>query len=136
MARSKLPRPTDRELSILKALWRLGPSTVRDVHNALATDDGTGYTTTLKLMQIMHEKGLAERDESSRTHVYAAVPTADEVESDLLSGLLEKVFSGSAERLVQRALSTRHVAPAELARIREMLDAYERRRPARKRGGA
>jgi predicted transcriptional regulator len=135
MSRRNPARPTDRELAILQVLWRKGPSTVRDVHTALSAADGTGYTTILKLMQIMHEKGLVRRDESSRTHVYRAFHTATQVESDLLARLLDKVFSGSAERLVMRAFSSRKVPSGELARIRDFLDAYERRRAPRQRGG-
>jgi BlaI family penicillinase repressor len=136
MSSRRLPRPTDRELAILTVLWRRGPSTVRDVHTALSSRDGTGYTTTLKLMQIMHEKGLVARDESRRTHIYRAAQSAEQVESEMLGGLLDKLFSGSAERLVVRALSSRKVPREELARIRELLDAYERQRSSRKGGSS
>ncbi len=101
---------------------------MREVHSTLSPADGTGYTTILKLLQIMHEKGLVTRDESSRTHVYSAACSADEVESQILVRLLDKVFAGSAERLVLRAISSRSVPREELRRIRRVLDAYERQR--------
>lgn len=136
MRRRSPPQPTDRELAILQVLWRRGPSTVRDVHTALSAADGTGYTTILKLMQIMHDKRLVKRDESDRSHVYSAAHSAARVESDLLAGLLSRVFAGSAERLVMRALSSRKVPAGDLRRIREHLDDYEKQRASRKRSGS
>src|ERR1044071_9705155 len=95
-----LPRPTDAELTILRVLWDRGPATVRQVHESLAGDRETGYTTTLKLMQIMADKGLVTRDESSRTHVYAARVPRDRTQKQLVSHLIDRAFGGSSAALV------------------------------------
>ncbi len=122
MARRR-PQPTDGELAILRVLWDRGPSTVRQVHEALG---GQGaYTTTLKLMQIMTDKKLVSRDASSRTHVYRAGVSREATQGRLLSSLVDKAFEGSASQLVLRALSTRKTSPEELAEIRAMLDDLE-----------
>ena len=113
-----LPRPTDTELAILRVLWEHGSATVRRVHEALAGARDTGYTTTLKLMQIMAEKGLVVRDESTRTHVYAARLTRDETQRQLVSDLVDRAFGGSAAALVMQALS----AHAATLQVRENLD--------------
>ena len=126
MARKKAPQPTDRELTILRILWDLGPSTVRQVNEAMNKDRATGYTTTLKLMQIMTEKGLLLRDESQRQHVYKPTFTEEKTQKQLVGDLLERAFSGSAEKLVMRALSAKKVSAKELARIRKMLDEFRR----------
>jgi predicted transcriptional regulator len=123
MPKPILPRPTDSELAILGVLWQRGPSTVRQVHEALG--EQTGYTTILKLLQIMIEKGLVTRDESERTHVYQARLAEEETQQQLVSDLLERAFSGSAKKLVMQALSTRKASPAELAEIRKLLDQME-----------
>ena len=120
------PRPTEAELEILRVLWERGPSTVRQVHEALATLRETGYTTTLKLMQIMADKGWATRDESSRSHVYAAAVEREAVQARLVDGLVAQAFSGSAAQLVVQALSTQPTSAEELAEIRVMLDRLER----------
>jgi len=125
MARHKLPGPTDRELAILRILWDQGPSTVRQVNEAMNQDRDTGYTTTLKLMQIMTEKGLLIRDESQWKHVYRPIATEERTQKQLVRDLLERAFSGSAEKLVMRALSAKKVSPDQLARIRRMLDEFE-----------
>ena len=117
-----LPRPTDAELAILRVLWRRGPSTVKDVHEELARRDPAAYTTTLKQLQIMAEKGLVTRDESQRAHVYAARLPQEATQTQLVRDLLDRAFEGSASRLVQRALSSRPATPEELAEIRELLD--------------
>lgn len=123
----KLPRqPTDAQLAILSILWRLGPSTVREVHEALPPEQRRGYTTTLKLMQIMAEQGLVARDESQRSHVYTAAVGEEETRTELVDDLLDKAFGGSAAALAMRALSDRPATPEELAAIREMLDSLER----------
>ena len=126
MGRHKLVRPTDGELAILSVLWESGPSTVRQVNDALNKDRPTGYTTTLKLMQIMTDKGLLNRNESQRTHVYEAAVTRGDTQSKLVNELLDKAFEGSAEALVMKALSAKKVTADELARIRELLDEFER----------
>jgi predicted transcriptional regulator len=125
MARKSLPRPTDAELEILNVLWRRGPSTVREVQEALLENKETGYTTVLKLMQIMAEKGLVSRDESDRRHVYEAGKAQDETQRLLLSDLLDRAFNGSATKLVQQALSSKRASKEELAEIRRMLDELE-----------
>jgi len=157
MARKKSPGPTDRELAILGVLWERGPSTVREVHEALDRDAQTGYTTTLKLMQIMVEKALLVREDntgkrgegvpplrpasmlaadeeeqgqdalatSRRGHIYHPALSEERTQKQLVQDLLDRVFAGSAEKLVLRALSARKVSPKELRRIRDMLDEME-----------
>ena len=125
MARSKSPRPTDRELSILRILWDKGPSTVRQVNEATNEHRNTGYTTTLKLMQIMTDKGLLLRDESQFKHVYRPALSEEKAQKQLVGDLLDRAFAGSAEKLVMRALSAKKVSAKELAGIRKMLDEFE-----------
>jgi predicted transcriptional regulator len=117
-----LPRPTDAELEILRVLWSRGPSTVRQVHEALAVERQTAYTTTLKLLQIMTEKGLVQRDETDRTHVYEAVRSQDQTQRQLVTDLLDRAFGGSAANLVMQALSTSPASAEELAEIRRLLE--------------
>ena len=126
MAETILPRPTDAELEILKVLWRRGPSTVREVFDALSESKQTGYTTVLKFMQIMSEKGLVRRDESGRAHRYEAAIPEEETQRQMVGDLLSKVFDGSAKRLVMQALSSRAASAEELEEIRRMLDELER----------
>ena len=125
MSNLNLSRPTDAELAILRVLWSRGPSTVRQVHEVLSKDRETGYTTALKLMQIMTEKRLVERDESERTHVYQARYTQEATQQRLVSDLLEKAFGGSASQLVMRALAAKPASADELAEIRRLLDELE-----------
>jgi len=125
MTESKSPNPTEAELAILRVLWERGPSTVRDVTGELHAARGTGYTTTLKLMQIMTGKGLVRRDATTRSHVYQASATAEATQRQLLSDLLEKAFGGSAKRLVMQALSSARASREELAEIRRLLDQLE-----------
>jgi BlaI family penicillinase repressor len=120
-----LPRPTDAELAILRVLWERGPSTVRQVHEAQAADRPTAYTTTLKLLQIMTEKGHVQRDERDRTHVYSAGATQEQTQRQLLQDLLDRAFGGSATTLVMQALSSRKASRHELAEIRRLLDERE-----------
>ena len=122
MARRKNPRPTDRELTILRILWDNGPSTVREVNQVMNKDSDTGYTTTLKLMQIMTEKGLVIRDDLQRQHVYRHAFTEERTQKQLVGDLLERAFAGSAEKLVMRALSAKKVSAKELDRIKKMLN--------------
>ena len=119
---TRLPKPTAAELEILKTLWRYGPKTVRQVHERLG---GRGYTTVLKLMQIMADKGLVDRDESSRAHIYRPRLARRRTQTRLVRDLLDRVFSGSATLLVQQALATRKASKEEIAEIRRMLDRYE-----------
>lgn len=126
MTKRELPAPTVAELAILRVLWDRGPSTVRDVTEALQDERGTGYTTALKLMQIMTDKGLLERDDSRRTHVYAAVAPAEETQRRLVGDLLERAFNGSAPQLVMQALSSKRASRADLAEIRKLLDEMDK----------
>ena len=125
MARGKKPQPTERELEILSILWGKGPSTVRQVNKAMNREKQVGYTTTLKLMQIMAEKGLLVRDKSQFKHIYQPAITEESTQKQLIGQLLDRAFSGSAEKLVMRALSAKKVSAAELAKIRKMLDKIE-----------
>ncbi len=125
MGKQDSSRPTDAELAILRVLWSRGSSTVRQVQEVLSQDRETGYTTVLKLMQIMTEKGLVERDESERTHVYQARFTQEQTQQRLVSDLLEKAFGGSASQLVMRALAAKPASANELAQIRRLLDELE-----------
>jgi BlaI family transcriptional regulator, penicillinase repressor len=120
------PRPTDAELAILHVLWDLGPSTVRRVHEALSRRE-TGYTTTLKLMQIMAEKGLVLRDESARTHVYAANVGEADTQTQLVKDLMKRAFGGSAKALVMRALAADETSSEELREIRKLIDDARRK---------
>ncbi|MBM4074524.1 MAG: BlaI/MecI/CopY family transcriptional regulator [Planctomycetes bacterium] len=127
MAKRDLPRPTDAELAILRVLWERGPSTVREVTESLYEERGTEYTTALKLMQIMTDKGLVERDDTQRTHVYKAVAAAEETQKQLVSDLLERAFGGSAQKLVLQALSSKKASRSELAEIRTLIDEMEKK---------
>ena len=122
MAKRSAPRPSDGELAILRVLWQRGPCTVRGVHEALNPAQPTGYTTTLKLMQIMLDKGLVTRDESDRAHVYRAALSRKRTLRRLAADLVDRAFGGSAEELVVHALEGRKVTPDELERIRKLLD--------------
>jgi predicted transcriptional regulator len=115
-----LPNPSNFELEVLGVLWRRGPLTVRDVHDEIAAIRDVGYTSVLKTMQIMAEKGLVRRDESARAHVYHAVDE-DEVKQRLVTDLLDRAFAGSAAELVVRALDARRASPEDLERIRKLL---------------
>jgi predicted transcriptional regulator len=117
-------RPTNAELEILRVLWARGPSTVRDVHESLRAerDSAVGYTTTLKLLQIMTDKRLVKRNTRSRTHVYAAAVSEATTRRQLLSDLVDRAFGGSSLALVLQALSTTRATPAELEQIRRLLD--------------
>lgn len=125
MPESKSPRPTDAELEILKVLWRRGSSTVREVFETISETKRTGYTTVLKFMQIMSEKGLVRRDDSERAHRYEAALAEEETQRQLVGDLLQRAFDGSARKLVLQALSTERASADELAEIRRMLDKLE-----------
>lgn len=126
-AAAATPRPTDAELEILNVLWQRGASTVRDVHQAITrTRPAMGYTTVLKLMQIMAEKNLVRRDESQRAHVYEARLAREQTQQQLIGELIERAFEGSATKLVMQALSAKQASAEELSTIREMLDEFER----------
>jgi BlaI family transcriptional regulator, penicillinase repressor len=119
------PRPTPAELEILRVLWQHGPRTVREVQEQLDQERPTGYTTVLKLLQIMTDKGLVRRDESARAHVYAATAPEETTQKQLVRDLVDRAFGGSASQLVLHALSTRKSTRLELSRIRELLDRLE-----------
>jgi BlaI family penicillinase repressor len=119
----KTPRPTDAELAILRVLWERGPSTVRQVHEVLARERPAGYTTALKLLQIMTEKGLVRRDESGRTHVYHAKSSEEQTQRQLIRDLLDRAFGGSSSRLVMQALAAKRASAEEIVEIRRLLDA-------------
>jgi BlaI family penicillinase repressor len=120
-------RPTPGELEILGVLWRLGPSTVRGVHTELAKKEPVAYTTVLKLMQIMTEKGLVERDERERAHLYRPALKQEDTQRQIIRDVLDRVFAGSAAQLVMRALSEKRASAEEIAAIRQMLDEAEKR---------
>jgi predicted transcriptional regulator len=118
-------KPTPAELEILRALWDQGPSTVREVQERLERERPTGYTTVLKLLQIMTEKGIVRRDETARAHVYAATAPEQQTQQQLVRDLVDRAFGGSASKLVMQALSARRTSREELTRIRELLDRLE-----------
>ena len=120
------PRPTDTELEILTVLWSRGPSTVRDIHQTVAARKPAQYTTVLKMLQIMAEKGLVLRNEEQRAHVYEAARPREWTQKQLAGDLLQRGFSGSAARLMQGALSSRKTSKAEFAELRKLLDEYEK----------
>ncbi|HVW02559.1 MAG TPA: BlaI/MecI/CopY family transcriptional regulator [Planctomycetaceae bacterium] len=125
MAKRKLAKPTEAELSILRVLWDRGPSTVREVTEALEGERASGYTTILKLLQIMTGKGLVRRNVASRSHVYQASVPPETTQRQLVRDLLDRAFGGSAQQLIQQALSARRTSPEELAEIRRLLDEIE-----------
>ena len=120
------PIPSDAELGILNVLWQSGPSTVREVHQLLAKD--TGYTSTLKQMQLMHEKGLLLRSERFRSHVYEPALTREEARARFAGDLMHRVFDGSVKNLVLGALSAQRASAEDLKEIRRMLDQCEKKR--------
>ncbi|HWF08884.1 MAG TPA: BlaI/MecI/CopY family transcriptional regulator [Bryobacteraceae bacterium] len=122
----KPPKPTEAELSILRVLWQRGPSTVRQVHDALNDNKKTGYTTVLKFMQIMTGKGLVTRDETPYAHVYRARLPKEQAQRTLVTDLLDRAFEGSMSKLVLQALSARKASPEELSEIRKILKNHER----------
>jgi BlaI family transcriptional regulator, penicillinase repressor len=124
---NELPKPTEAELDILQVLWLRGPCTVREVHEDLYRDEGAGYTTALKLLQVMHGKGLVERDDSQRAHVYRPVLSKESTQSRFLTDIVQRVFNGSASDHVLQALgSNPRASRAELAEIRALLAKLEK----------
>lgn len=132
-SRRQPPRPTDAELEILNVLWEHGPSTVREVHEAIVEQKPAQYTTVLKLLQIMATKGLVERDASERAHRYQAARPREETRSQLAGDLLQRAFGGSARSLMMGALSGRKTSKKELAELRRLLDEHEKGSKGRKR---
>ena len=125
MARRPTPRPTDAELSILRVLWERGPSTVRQVHDVLSVDREFAYTTTLKLLQLMTEKGVAMREEHGRVHLYRAAVAQEETQRHLIRDLVDRAFGGSPSRLVMQALAVTPASAEELREIRRLLKEHE-----------
>jgi len=132
MPRSTAPRPTDAELAILRILWDRGPSTVRQVHDILGRERPAAYTTALKLLQIMIEKGLVERDERDRTHIYRARLSEETTQRQLVRDLVDRAFGGSSMKLVMQALATRRASPDELRDIRKAIDGARNEREVRR----
>lgn len=126
MAKTLVPRPTEAELGILCVLWSRGSGTVREIHEAIHPSGTAGYTTTLKLLQIMIVKGLVLRDEAERSHVYRARFSEHQTQRRLVGDLLTRAFGGSAQKLVLHALSAKKASPQELAEIKKLLDKLER----------
>src|SRR3984957_8390996 len=120
------PRPTDAELEILTVLWSQGPSTVRQVHENISRRKPTQYSTVLKFMQIMSEKGLVRRDEKQRAHIYEAAQPREWTQQRLAGDLLQRAFGGSAANLLMGALSSRKASKQELAELRKLLDEFEK----------
>ena len=126
MSKKPAPKPTDSELEILRVLWELGPSTVKTVNERLNKIRLVGYTTTLKLLQIMHEKGLVNRNDNERSHVYTSAIAESDIQSAMVNKLLTTVFSGSASKLVMQVLGNSNTSKEELLKIKELLHQIER----------
>jgi predicted transcriptional regulator len=124
--KQNIRRPTDAELTILNVLWDKGPTTVREVYKTINSGKEVGYTTVLKLMQIMTEKGLVERDESCRPQIYRPCLPREQTERQLIKDLVDRAFGGSAKRLVMQALEVKKASPNELAQIEKLLNKLER----------
>ncbi|MGA3189726.1 MAG: BlaI/MecI/CopY family transcriptional regulator [Bryobacteraceae bacterium] len=127
MSSENPPRPTDAELEILTVLWSRGPTTVREVHETIAGRRPTQYTTVLKQLQVMAEKGLVKRDENQRAHIYEAARPREWTQRQLAGDILQRAFNGSARSLMVGALSSRKASKQELAELRALLDEYERK---------
>ncbi len=122
MSTTRYIKPTESELEILQVLWKKDLATVREVHEELSAMKDAGYTTTLKLMQIMHEKGLVKRDDSMRTHVYQAAVSKEKTQKHLLGKMIDSLFGGSPTQLVIQALGEHKATPEELEKIQQMID--------------
>jgi predicted transcriptional regulator len=129
MPRPPATQPTEVELQILRILWELGPSGVRPIHARLEAEKGTNYSTTVKMLSVMLEKGLVTRDEAERPHVYRAAVSQDRARKKMLHELIDKLYDGSASSLVMHALSSQKASPDELNEIRRMLDELEGKKP-------
>lgn len=126
MSSTKFVKPTESELEILQVLWRRTIATVRDVHEELSKSKDVGYTTTLKLMQIMHEKGLVKRDESTRTHVYQSAVNRENTQKHMLNKFIDSLFGGSTTQLVLQALGENKATPEEIEKIQNLLNNMKR----------
>ncbi|MFT3705008.1 MAG: BlaI/MecI/CopY family transcriptional regulator [Agriterribacter sp.] len=126
MAQQKTTKPTESELEILRVLWEKENATVREVHDELSTSKDVGYTTTLKLMQIMHEKGLVSRDDSSKTHVYQAIVSKEKTQKHLVGKMIDNLFAGSSAQLVMQALGNHKTSKDELEEIQQLLNSLKK----------
>ncbi|TMI62928.1 MAG: BlaI/MecI/CopY family transcriptional regulator [Bacteroidetes bacterium] len=126
MSSTKFLKPTESELEILQVLWRNNIATVREVHEELSKTKDVGYTTTLKLMQIMNEKGLVKRDESTRTHVYQSAVNRENTQKHMLNRMIDSLFGGSSTQLVLQALGENKATPEELEKIQNLLNNIKR----------
>ena len=126
MAQQKPSRPTESELEILQVLWAKENATVREVHEFLSASKDVGYTTTLKLMQIMHEKGLVSRNDSSKTHIYQPVVSREKTQKHFVGKMIDNLFSGSSAQLVMQALGNHKTSPTELEEIQKLLNTLKK----------
>lgn len=126
MAQQKNTKPTESELEILRVLWEKENATVREVHEVLAASKDVGYTTTLKLMQIMHEKGLVSRDDSSKTHIYQPIVSREKTQKHLVGKMIDNLFSGSPAQLVMQALGNHKTSKDELEEIQQLLNSLKK----------
>ena len=126
MARIKNIGPTEKELQILSIMWKNGSCTVRDVNKIMNRNENTGYTTTLKQMQLMFEKGLLKRDENSKSHIYTPIQSESFIQEEVIGNILDKIFSGSVGKLVLHALSTKKISQQELTSIKRVITQKEK----------
>ena len=125
MPNLKLNKPTESEMEILQILWEEGPSTVREVHEILSGTKESGYTTTLKLMQIMHDKGMLSRNDESKTHIYSALIKKESVQKQVVGNMIKGLFKGSSAKLVMHALGNHRASSEEIIEIKRYLDEME-----------
>lgn len=125
MQNLKLNKPTESEMEILQILWEEGPSTVRTVHEILSGTKESGYTTTLKLMQIMHDKGMLSRNDASKTHIYSALIKKESVQKQVVGNMIKGLFKGSSAKLVMHALGNHRASSEEISEIKKYLDEME-----------
>lgn len=123
-----LPKPTEAELELLRVLWENGPATVRELHEAISQHRPVGYTSVLKILQIMTEKGLVQREESSKAHIYRAAASQEDTQNQLLRDLSERLFSGSAAQLAMHALAMQPASAEELEEIRNLIEQKRQKR--------
>lgn len=125
MTNSKFSKPTESEMEILQVLWESGPCTVREVHDVLSETKDSGYTTTLKLMQIMNEKGLLNRNDEAKTHIYSSAVKKESVQKQVVSKMIDGLFKGSSAKLVMHALGNHRASKEEIMEIKKYLDEIE-----------
>ncbi len=136
MNHSKLNKPTESEMKILQVLWEKGASTVREVHEILSETKEAGYTTTLKLMQIMHDKGLLRRNDEAKTHIYTSAVKKESIQKQVVSKMINGLFKGSPAKLVMHALGNYHASKEELDEIKKYLDEMESRETMKKKSNS